>query len=241
MKLNWKYFILFSVVLIDCSSQNIDPKKLSTDKEKMSYIIGNNIGSSFRQQIGKENLDLDILKIAIKDGLNGKKSPFSPQEMQEIQKNLQKSIQESRQKVQKETQAANQKIASENIKKGEAFLAKNKEKEGVITTASGLQYKVIKKGTGATPTKTDKVKVHYKGTLISGEVFDSSYGKGQPIVFPVTRVIPGWTEALLLMPVGSKYQLFIPSKLAYGNNGSGPIIKPGSTLIFDVELLEIPK
>ena len=126
-----------------------------------------------------------------------------------------------------------------NKKEGEAFLAENKKKEGVKTLASGLQYKVIKEGTGKTPKATDKVSTHYQGTLIDGTEFDSSYKRGEPATFPVNGVIPGWTEALQLMKVGSKWQLFVPSKLAYGEKGAGPIIGPNAVLIFTVELLAI--
>ncbi|MGH9569716.1 MAG: FKBP-type peptidyl-prolyl cis-trans isomerase, partial [Candidatus Angelobacter sp.] len=126
-----------------------------------------------------------------------------------------------------------------NKKEGEAFLAANKTKEGVITTPSGLQYKVLKQGTGPKPTTTDKVVCNYKGTLINGKEFDSSYKRGEPATFPVNGVIKGWTEALQLMPVGSKYQLFIPADLAYGERGAGADIGPDATLIFEVELLSI--
>jgi FKBP-type peptidyl-prolyl cis-trans isomerase FklB len=128
-----------------------------------------------------------------------------------------------------------------NKKEGEKFIADNKKKEGVITTASGLQYKIITKGTGASPKATDTVSVHYKGTLIDGKEFDSSYRRGQPASFPVNGVIKGWTEALQLMKEGSKWQLFIPSELAYGDRGAGRDIGPNSTLIFDVELISIKK
>jgi FKBP-type peptidyl-prolyl cis-trans isomerase FklB len=126
-------------------------------------------------------------------------------------------------------------------KEGQAFLDSNKNQPGVVTTASGLQYKVIKEGTGPKPTAGDKVKVHYQGSLINGKIFDSSIQRGEPITFGVSEVIAGWTEALQLMPVGSKWQLFIPSNLGYGDAGAGADIKPGSTLLFDVELLEIVK
>ena len=136
---------------------------------------------------------------------------------------------------------ANAGIIETNHKAGEAFLAENKTKPGVVTTASGLQYMVIKEGTGPKPQPSDKVKCHYHGTLIDGTVFDSSIDRGEPIEFPVTGVIQGWVEALQLMPVGSKWKLFIPPSLAYGDNAAGPKITPGSTLIFDVELLDIVK
>lgn len=131
--------------------------------------------------------------------------------------------------------------AAPNKKEGQAFLEANKKKEGVVTTASGLQYKIIKEGTGPKPSAGDRVKVHYQGSLLNGKVFDSSIERGEPATFGVNEVIPGWTEALQLMPVGSKWQLFIPSDLGYGDAGAGQDIKPGSTLLFDVELIEIVK
>jgi FKBP-type peptidyl-prolyl cis-trans isomerase FklB len=130
-------------------------------------------------------------------------------------------------------------VMSKNKKAGEEFLAKNKSNEGIVTTASGLQYKVLVAGTGAKPKATDTVDCHYEGRLIDGTVFDSSYRRGQSAQFPVNGVIPGWVEALQLMPVGSKWQLYIPSELAYGEYGAGETIEPNSTLIFDVELLGI--
>ena len=132
-------------------------------------------------------------------------------------------------------------VAAPNKKEGQAFLEANKKKEGVVTLPSGLQYKIIKEGTGPKPTAGDRVKVHYQGSLLNGKVFDSSIERGEPATFGVSEVIPGWTEALQLMPVGSKWQIFIPSELGYGDAGAGQDIKPGSTLMFDVELLEIVK
>jgi FKBP-type peptidyl-prolyl cis-trans isomerase FklB len=138
-------------------------------------------------------------------------------------------------------QAKKGEAAEPNKKEGQAFLDSNKKQPGVIETASGLQYKVIKEGTGPKPAAGDKVKVHYQGSLLNGKIFDSSIQRGEPITFGVNEVIAGWTEALQLMPVGSKWQLFIPSELGYGDAGGGADIKPGSTLLFDVELLEIVK
>ena len=132
-------------------------------------------------------------------------------------------------------------VAAPNKKEGQAFLEANKKKDGVVTLPSGLQYKIIKEGTGPKPTAGDRVKVHYQGSLLNGKVFDSSIERGEPATFGVSEVIPGWTEALQLMPVGSKWQIFIPSELGYGDAGAGQDIKPGSTLMFDVELLEIVK
>ena len=144
-------------------------------------------------------------------------------------------------KMQKEQMQKMEALAKENKKQGEVFLAENKKKKNVTTTKSGLQYIVLRKGKGKKPKATEQVKVHYKGTLIDGTEFDSSYKRREPVTFPVNRVIPGWSEALQLMNVGSKYQLFIPSNLAYGERGGGPQIGPNATLIFEVELLSIEK
>jgi FKBP-type peptidyl-prolyl cis-trans isomerase FklB len=152
---------------------------------------------------------------------------------------MQAVMQSFQQTVMEQQQAKRQQAAGANAEAGEAFLNENKTKEGVKTTESGLQYKVITEGTGATPTETDTVVTHYTGTLINGEVFDSSYKRNNPATFPVNGVIPGWTEALQMMKVGSKWKLFIPSELAYGEQGAGANIGPNEVLIFDIELLEI--
>lgn len=194
-------------------------------KQKSSYAIGANIGRSFKQQ-GLE-IDTEQFLKGIKDAGTGTLA-FTDAELQEAMMNLQKEMQAAQ-------MAKGEKAKGE----GEAFLAANKSKEGVKTTASGLQYKVVKEGTGAKPKATDTVVAHYRGTLIDGTEFDSSYKKGEPIEFPLNGVIKGWTEGLQLMPVGSKYQLFIPSDLGYGPQGAGGAIPPNATLIFDVELVGI--
>lgn len=209
-----------------CGSKKTDPKNFRNEKEKFSFLTGNDIGS-YLKQIGKENIDMDALFSGIEHSLDGKKPPFNAQQAQQIKMKYMQSFMK--------------KSADKNKQEGEKFLAENKKKEGVTTTASGLQYIVQKKGSGPKPTANDKVKVHYRGTLLNGEEFDSSYKRGQPIEFQVKGVIPGWTEALQLMPVGSKYKLFIPSSIGYGDRGAGQKIKPGSTLIFEVELLDIVK
>lgn len=199
---------------------------LSSDEKKMSYAVGQQIGQNLKNT-GVE-LDTAVLAASLKDATQGK-SEMKPEEIQQAMMKLQENMQ----KKQVE-------ISDKNKKEGADFLEKNKSKEGVKVTGTGLQYIVEKEGEGKTPSKTDEVKVHYKGTLISGEQFDSSYDRNEPAEFPVGGVIPGWTEALLMMKEGSKYKLFIPSDLAYGPSGR-PGIPPNSVLLFDVELLEVKK
>jgi FKBP-type peptidyl-prolyl cis-trans isomerase len=207
-----------------------DKPDLTNPKQKTSYVVGLDISTTLKRQ----DLDLDAKALAagIADGLAGK-----PALTEEEQKAV---IMDLRKSVMAKMEAKQQAIADKNLKDGEAFLAANAKKDGVKTTASGLQYKVLKSGSGPSPKSTDTVKVQYEGKLIDGTVFDSSIERGEPAVFPLDHVIPGWTEALQLMKVGSKYQLFIPAKLAYGEHGPGPI-GPNSTLIFEVELLSIEK
>jgi FKBP-type peptidyl-prolyl cis-trans isomerase FklB len=198
--------------------------------EKVSYGIGLNIGKNFKKD--GIDVDLDLLVKGVKDALAGSKPLCSDAEIREAMTAIQKELQAK--------QAERAKGAGEkNKKEGEEYLAENKKKEGVKTTKSGLQYKVLKAGTGKTPKASDTVVTHYKGTLIDGTVFDSSYDRGEPATFPVGRVIKGWTEALQLMTVGSKWQLFIPSELAYGADGAGDDIGPNAVLIFEIELVAI--
>src|SRR5579872_484315 len=206
------------------------PLTLKTSKDKFSYALGMKMGANLH----KQNVPVDpaIFQRGMKDGLAGGKTLLTDEEAQSAIMDVQKEMREKQQAKMKEE-------GEENKKTGDAFLAQNKSKDGVKTTADGLQYKVITQGTGPTPTANDTVSVNYRGTLINGTEFDSSYKRGQPASFPVSGVIKGWTEALQLMPVGSKYQIFIPSDLAYGERGPGPEIGPNSTLIFEVELLSI--
>jgi FKBP-type peptidyl-prolyl cis-trans isomerase FklB len=203
---------------------------LKDQKEKISYIIGMEIGGNFKKQ--SIDIDPDILSRGIKDGLSGAKPLLSEQEAREVMTAFEKEMR-SRQ------QAAQKAAGEKNKKEGEAFLAENKKKAGVKTLPSGLQYRVIKAGTGKKPAATDTVTTHYRGTLIDGTEFDSSYKRGKPATFPVNGVIPGWTEALQLMEEGAKWQLFIPSNLAYAERGAGRVIGPHATLIFEVELISI--
>jgi FKBP-type peptidyl-prolyl cis-trans isomerase FklB len=234
-----KYAILFSVVLTglaSCSTSKkavapppviaIAPAKLNNQTDSLSYSIGILVASFYKQQ-GISKINDTLVNKAIKDKMNGDSTLLTEQQCNQV---LMSYIEKA-----KADKAALAK------KQGEAFLAENKTKPGVITTASGLQYIVLKEGTGPKPNATDKVKCDYEGKLIDGTVFDSSVKQGKPIEFAVNGVIKGWTEALQLMPTGSKYRLFIPSDLAYGEQQMGPDIKPGSALIFDVTLIEIVK
>ena len=205
---------------------------LKTDKEKVSYSIGLDIGTNFKRQ--SVELDSKALAAGIADGLSGAKPALTEDEVKKVLADFQ-------QQMRARAAAMAQQAAEDNKKKGEAFLAENKKQKGVVTLPSGLQYKILKEGKGAKPKATDTVSVHYRGTLVDGTEFDSSVKRGQPAEFPVNQVIQGWTEGLQLMPVGSKWQLFIPSDLAYGAQGAGNMIGPNSTLIFEVELLEIKK
>jgi FKBP-type peptidyl-prolyl cis-trans isomerase FklB len=203
---------------------------LKSQKDKVSYIIGMEIGKNFKKQ--SIDIDPDILVKGIKDAISGGKPLLTEQEIQENMVTFQKEMMAKQEELAK-------KLGEKNKKEGEAFLTESKKKEGVKTLPSGLQYKVIKAGTGKKPKPTDTVTTQYRGTLIDGTEFDSSYRRGQPVSFPVTGVIPGWTEALQLMEEGAKWQLFIPPNLAYGERGAGRDIGPNATLIFEIELVSI--
>ena len=203
--------------------------KLETLDQKVSYLIGQNIGKGM-QTTGIQ-LDQSQLILALNDVKANVPARISDEDAQKI-------MQEFQQKAMAKKEEEAKKLAETNKAAGEKFLTENKAKEGIQTTASGLQYKVITAGNGAKPKATDTVKVHYAGRLLDGKEFDSSIKRGQPVEFPVNGVIPGWTEALQLMPVGSKWEIYIPSDLAYGEQGNQGI-PPASTLIFEVELLEV--
>ena len=215
--------ILFLVSQVNAQENLV----LKNQKDKVSYIIGMDIGTNLKKQsIG---IDSNILAKGVKDALAGTKPLLTEQE-----------IQETMMAFQKEMMAKQAEVAKKNKAEGEVFLTENKKKEGVKTLLSGLQYKVIKAGTGKKPKSTDTVTAHYRGTLIDGTEFDSSYKRGQPATFPVSGgMIPGWTEALQLMEEGAKWQLFIPPNLAYGEQGAGRDIGPNATLIFEIELVSI--
>jgi len=202
---------------------------LADPKQKISYSIGSDIAASLKRQ----GLELEPKAFAA-----GFVDTFTEKPLL-TEAQIQETILEFRKEFMAKHQAK-QKLATEkNLKEGEGFLAANAKKEGVTITESGLQYKILHSGTGRSPSKTDKVKVHYHGTLVDGTIFDSSVDRGEPVTFEVNRVIPGWTEALQLMKEGDKWQLYIPSKLAYGEQAPGGKIGPNATLIFDVELISI--
>jgi FKBP-type peptidyl-prolyl cis-trans isomerase FklB len=205
------------------------PVELKTTKDKASYSIGLSIGRNMK----REGFDLDYSRLAagIADGLRGN-AQLTDEQIGEVMEQFQKQHATE--------QAGRAKVAADkNKKEGAEFLAANKEKKGVVTTKSGLQYQILKEGKGPKPTKDDTVTTHYVGTLLDGTEFDSSIKRGEPASFPVGGVIGGWTEALQLMPVGSKWRLFVPSELAYGAHGAGRDIGPNATLVFEVELLGI--
>jgi FKBP-type peptidyl-prolyl cis-trans isomerase FklB len=219
--------VIVSGILFLVSLANAQEKPtLKNQKEKMSYIIGMDIGTNLKRQ--SIDIEPNIVVRGIKDALAGGKPLLTDQEIQETMAIFQKDM-----------MAKQQEVAKKNKKEGEAFLNENKKKEGVKTLPSGLQYKVIKEGTGKKPKLNDAVTVNYRGTLIDGTEFDNSYKRGQPASMQVSGVIPGWTEALQLMGEGAKWQLFIPSNLAYGERGAGAMIGPNATLIFEVELISI--
>lgn len=203
---------------------------LTTDRDKESYALGMNIAKGLKAQ----SIDVDsaILLRGIKDTLSGGKLLLTDDQAAAALTQLQAEVHKKQDEARKE-------LGDKNMKEGAAFLAANKTKDGVVTLPSGLQYKILTAGTGPKPTAADTVVCQYRGTLVDGTEFDSSYKRGQPATFPVGRVIKGWTEALQLMPVGSKWQLFIPPDLAYGPNGAGGVIGPNATLIFEVELVSI--
>jgi len=203
---------------------------LKDQKQKVSYAIGANLGKSWKNQ--ELDIDMELLNRGIKDAMSGTKTLLTDDEMRQV-------FQEFSKEIRSRMEAKRKEQSEKNLKEGEAFLAENKKKDGVVTLDSGLQYKILKAGTGDKPKATDTVKVNYRGTLTDGTEFDSNAQRGQPASFNVSRVVKGWTEALQLMGVGSKWQLFIPAGLAYGEMGYGQKIGPNATLIFDIELLSI--
>lgn len=202
---------------------------LDTQEQKVSYSFGVVLGKRMANDI--PDLNLDVFVKGLNDAYQGKAQMITDEEIAKVMSQYQRDLREQQ-------MAKVEEISKKNKEIGEAFLADNQNKEGVVTLASGLQYKIVKEGKGVQPGPSDVVKVHYTGSLISGEVFDSSVERGEPVSFPVNGVIAGWTEALQLMPTGSKWQLFIPAQLAYGTNGTRGI-GPNETLLFDVELLEV--
>jgi FKBP-type peptidyl-prolyl cis-trans isomerase FklB len=208
--------------------------EFKNDTEKNSYAIGIDVGSNVAKSLKRSEIDVDpaMLLRGFKESFNGEKLLMTDEEMKDILTKLQA---DTKVKLEAKAKAA----AETNKKEGDDFLAANKSKEGVVTLPDSMQYKVLKQGNGPKPTATDTVECNYRGTLINGTEFDSSYKRGQPVSFGVGQVIRGWSEILQLMPVGSKYQVFIPSELAYGPRGSGADIGPNATLIFEIELISI--
>lgn len=215
--------IILSLILI-MGITSINAQNLNTEMEKVSYSLGVNVAKSVKNQ-GLTSIDSEAIAQAFTDVFEGNELKISEQESNLI-------LQDYFGKLAKEAQSA-------NVEAGEKFLAENAKRDGITTTATGLQYEVLAEGSGDSPKETDQVTVHYHGTLIDGTVFDSSVERGQPAKFPVNGVIPGWVEALQLMKTGAKYKLFIPSNLAYGERGAGGSIGPNATLIFEVELISI--
>ncbi|MGB9716026.1 MAG: FKBP-type peptidyl-prolyl cis-trans isomerase [Thermodesulfovibrionales bacterium] len=228
MRLRW--LVVLGIIFFVSQAFAGEKLILKDNKDKVSYSMGVRVGNSLK----RESIDInqDAFIQGFKDELSGHKKLMTDQEVNETLMNFQKEM------MAKEA-ARLKELGEKNKKEGEAFLAENKNKEGVITLPSGLQYKIIKEGDGKVPTINDTVTIHYRGTLINGTEFDSSYKRGQPATFPVKGVIPGFSEALQLMKTGSKWQLFIPPELAYGERGAGDDIGPNATLIFEVELLSI--
>lgn len=228
MKRLW--IAVLGVGLLGCQNKPLEKTELKTQKDKVSYAIGLDIGGMLKKR--SVEVDLDVLAKGIKDGISDSaKALLTQEQIQETMMALQKDMTAKQ-------QARVQKLAEEKKKEGETFLVENGKKEGITTLPSGLQYKVIQSGAGRTPRPSDTVTAHYRGTLTDGTEFDNSYRRGKPEEFPVNGVIPGWQEALQKMKVGDKWQLFIPAHLAYGPSGSGPI-PPNATLIFDIELIAV--
>jgi FKBP-type peptidyl-prolyl cis-trans isomerase len=219
-------FGLGLITLASCTQERNKSVALNNELDSVSYCLGASFGSNLERN-GLTDINEEVLLAALYASLDKDTLVIDPQKGNGIINNYIKVLQE--------------KIGAENLAKGQKFLDENKSKEGIVITASGLQYRIINEGEGAKPLATDKVSVHYKGTTIDGTVFDSSYKRDEPATFAANRVIKGWTEALQLMPVGSKWELFIPSNLAYGPRAMGAEIKANETLIFEVELLDIIK
>jgi FKBP-type peptidyl-prolyl cis-trans isomerase FklB len=222
--------VIVGILALGSGGYAHEAKELKDQKETLSYVIGIDIGKALQKQ--GVPIDPDLVAKGIKDGVLGGKLLMTDQEIQETMMAFQKEMRAKQEE-------ANKQLGEKNKKEGEIFLAQNKTKEGVKTLPSGLQYKVVKAGTGKKPKATDTVVTHYKGTLLDGTEFDSSYKRNQPATFKVNGVIRGWTEALQLMEEGAKWILYVPAALAYGDKGAGAQIGPNATLVFEVELVSI--
>lgn len=225
-----RYPLILAIALAIPMVTNAANSKLNTPEQKASYGFGVDFAKRLKEQ--GINLDINALTSGIRDASEGKKLAIPEDEMNQARTQF-------LQKLQADLLIKQKDLAAKNLEEGKAFLAANAKKEGVITTSSGLQYKILKNGTGTMPKLEDTVVTHYRGTVIDGREFDSSLKRNTPATFPVKGVIKGWTEALQLMKVGSKWQLFIPSDLAYGETKRSEVIQPNSTLIFELELLEV--
>lgn len=223
---------LIILLLVPVALFTQQKETLQTQKGKVSYSIGLDIGRNMKRQ--SIEVSLDLLMRGLKDGLGDGKPALSDSDMQQTMAAWQREMMAKMNELQKQA-------GEKNKQEGEAFLAENKKKAGVVTLPSGLQYKILKDGKGRSPKLTDTVVTHYRGTLINGKEFDSSYKRGQPLTYPVNQMIAAWGEALQKMKVGSKWQLFVPSNLGYGHIGSGQDIGPNAALIFEIELLNIKK
>lgn len=222
--------IPFGLLFLACQGKTQQTVELKTQLDSMSYMIGMDIGKNLKAQSIEVNAD--ALAQGFKDVLADTKTALTDEQMQQLALEFQNQMSERQEKKMRER-------SEKNKQEGNAFLAENKKKQGVITLTGGLQYKILKKGTGRKPKETETVTVHYRGRLIDGTEFDSSFKRGEPATFPVNSVIKGWVEALQLMPVGSKWELYLPPELAYGEQGVGQVIGPNQTLIFEIELISI--
>jgi len=238
-KIHTLTFLLLMVMFVACgkaasesAAKPLKSEDLDSQKKKVSYAIGLDIGKNFKARA--MDIDMEILIQGLRDAQGSGEPLLKQEEIQQVMTQFQQDMM----KAEKEKKMGQ---AQANKAKEEAFLKENAQKPGIKITASGLQYRVISTGAGPLPKLTDTVKVHYRGTLLDGTEFDSSYKRNEPAVFPLNGVIKGWIEALQLMKVGSKWQIFLPASLAYGENGAGQVIGPNATLIFDVELLSIEK
>jgi len=219
------------------AEQGKSKMELKSQKDKLSYTLGYDVGKRMKQN--SVDMDTEIFIKALREGLAGTEGALTEEQMRAALQPLQDEMKAKRAEEMKKRSEMDKELADKNKAEGTAFLAENAKKEGVVTLPSGLQYKIAKEGNGKTPQKTDTVEVHYRGTLINGNEFDSSHKRGQPATFGVDKVIKGWTEALQLMKEGSQWTLYIPSDLAYGDRGAGNMIGPNQVLVFDVELLSV--